>query len=188
MVLLDAFLGQMAEPIVLRRRTTDDGRLTTKRWALTGAKGRKPNLVRSFFLRDPGLEEHNIELQKVYRAIEKKEQRYATLWTDKADILFVAYGIASRVARGAAEKLRQKGIHAGLFRPISLWPYPYKALEKAAKSKKAVFVVELSYGQMVEDVQLALGKEIPIYFYGRGGGWVPSEEDIAAFVTARLRR
>jgi 2-oxoglutarate ferredoxin oxidoreductase subunit alpha len=186
LVLVAAFLGQMAEPIVIRHKTQDTRHKTEKKWALTGAKGRKPNLVRSFFLRDPGLEEHNLKLQKVYRAIEKKEKRYKTLWTDDADVIFVAYGIASRIAREAAEALRGKGIKAGLFRPITLWPYPYKALDKISKGKKAVFVFELSYGQMVEDVRLALGKDIPIYFYGRGGGGVPGEEELIKFVRSKI--
>jgi 2-oxoglutarate ferredoxin oxidoreductase subunit alpha len=186
MILLDAFLGQMAEPIIIRR-TTDDGRRTTaKEWALTGARNRKPNVVRSFFLKDPGLEEHNLILQKKYRSIESKEQRFEALWTDDAQIIFVAYGTAARIAKDTAQTLREKGIKAGLFRPITLWPYPYKALDAVCKNKKAVFVFELSYGQMVEDVRLTLGKTVPIYFYGRGGGGVFSQEELEKFVKSKL--
>ena len=186
MVLADAFLGQMAEPIRIRR-TTHDARRTTKKWALTGAQGRKPNIIRSFFLKDPGLEKHNLKLQKKYRLMEAKERRAQGLWTDDADIILVSYGIAFRMAKEAGQALRKKGIKVGLFRPISLWPYPYKELERVCNNKRAVFVFELSYGQMIEDVRLALGKDIPIYFYGRGGGGVFTDEELVAFVKSKLR-
>jgi 2-oxoglutarate ferredoxin oxidoreductase subunit alpha len=188
MVLLDAFLGQMAEAIVISHQVTrSPGHQVKKKWALTGAKGRKPNVIRSFFLKDPGLEEHNLMLQKKYQAIAKKETRCQTLWADDSEVVFVAYGAAVRIAREAAQDLRNQGIKVGIFRPITLWPYPCQALAKICKNKKAVFVFELSHGQMVEDVRLALGKDIPIYFYGRGGGGVFTEEELARFVKSTLR-
>ncbi|MBN2120208.1 MAG: 3-methyl-2-oxobutanoate dehydrogenase subunit VorB [Candidatus Omnitrophica bacterium] len=187
-ILLDAFLGQMAEPIkITHQDTKTQGRKVKKEWALTGAAGRSPNVIRSFFLKDPGLEEHNLILQKKYERIKSKERRFEAFDIEDSDIIFVSYGIPFRIARQAAQRLRSEGIRAGLFRPVTLWPYPYQELEKACARKKAVFVFELSYGQMLEDVKLALGKDIPIYFYGRGGGGVFTEGELIRFAKTKIK-
>jgi len=186
MLLLDAFIGQMAEPLVLSGQRIAHG--VKKEWALTGAKGRKANVIRSLFLGEGYLEKWNLSLQKKYKEIEKKEKRWETLNCEESEILFVSYGISSRIARGAAKILReQHNINAGLFRPKTLFPYPYKELRQAAREKKAVFVFELSYGQMVEDVRLALEGEAAVHFYGRAGGEVFTPEGIASFVKKKMK-
>ncbi len=187
MVLADAFLGQMAESVTLSvQRSTHK---VKKDWALTGAQKRRPNIVRSLYLGEGVLERHNLKLQKKYKEIEKKECSYKTFKCKDADYIFVAYGISARIAKGATLVLREQGIKVGLFRPISLWPYPYRELQRIARNKKAVFVWELSYGQMVEDVRLALDKyDIPVNFYGRAGGSVFSEKELVQFFTNKIKK
>ncbi len=186
MVLLDAFLAQMAEPIRFTLKGLTQN--IKKNWALTGAKKRKPNIIRSLFLKEGVLEKHNLRLQKKYNQIQKREKRYEILDIEGAEVLFVAYGISFRVAEESARLLKSVGLKIGLFRPITLWPYPYQALRKVAEDKKAVFVFELSYGQMLEDVKLALIGKAPVYFYGRAGGEIFTEEELISFVKDKLRR
>ena len=186
MILTDAFLGQIAEPMKLKE--VSPKLKDKKKWAVTGAKGRQPNIVRSFFLKEGVLEEHNKKLQASYREIERKEKRSEVVSdTANPEILFVAYGISFRIAKEAAAILKKEKIDAGIFRPITLWPYPDKDLRAAAKNKKAVFVFELSSGQMVEDVKLTLGSDSPIYFYGRSGGGVFSAKELVDFVKGKLK-
>jgi len=185
-VLIDAFLGQMAEPITLQ--TTNYKLQTAKSWALTGAAGRAPNVIRSLFLKEGALEQHNIRLQEKFSRMQSKERRFEAQDIKDADIIFVSYGVSFRIAKEVAGILREGRLKAGLFRPISLWPYPYQALKELSRGKKAVFVFELSYGQMIEDVRLAVGESLPIYFYGRGGGEVFTEEELAGFVISKCRQ
>lgn len=196
MVLVDAFLGQMAEPIILRSQghkvsaqaSPKGTRSQVKKgWALTGAAGRVPNVIRSLFLKEGVLEEHNIRLQEKFSRMQKKEERFEAQDTKDADIIFVSYGVSFRIAKEVARILREGRFKVGLFRPISLWPYPYQALREVSRGKKAVFVFELSYGQMLEDVRLAVGESPPIYFYGRGGGEVFTEEELVNFVISKLK-
>lgn len=187
MILTDAFLGQIAEPMKI-----DNSKLKIKNykkdWALTGARGREPNIVRSFFLKEGVLEKHNKKLQASYSVIEKKEKRAQVICdADDSEILFVAYGISFRIAKEAAAILKKEKINADIFRPITLWPYPDEALKKAAKGKRGVFVFELSSGQMIEDVRLTLGNSIPTHFYGRMGGGVFSAAELADFVKSKSR-
>ncbi len=184
MVLSDAFLGQMAEPITLSTQHSEHN--VKKDWALTGAKGRKQNIIRSMFLSEGALEEHNIALQKKYKEVKEKERRFEASGIEDADIIFTAYGISSRIARGAANLLREKGLKGGIFRPITLWPFPYDELQEASRGKRAVFVFELSYGQMVEDVHLSVKDRVKVFFYGRGGGGVFTEEELVNFVESKL--
>jgi 2-oxoglutarate ferredoxin oxidoreductase subunit alpha len=187
LVLTDAFLGQMAEPISLK--VPQPMPRVKKDWALTGAKNRAPNLIRSLLLKERALEEHNLMLQKKYRAIERKEVRYQSSMCQRADILCVAYGISYRIVLEAARILtKQTGIKIGLFRPVSVWPFPYKALRRASENKKAVFVFELSGGQMVEDVKLATRENLPLHFYGRMGGGVFTEKEVVGFIKRKLKR
>ena len=184
MILSDAFLGQMVESIQI---TDCRLQITNYRrgWALTGAKGRKPNIIRSLFLQEGVLERHNQRLQDKYRVIEKNEVRYEAIDCEEAEVIFVAYGISFRIAKEAALILERKGIKVGLFRPITLWPFPYNALKERVSPQKKVFVFELSSGQMKEDVILAIGEKCPLYFYGRIGGGVFTEREIVDFVTRR---
>jgi len=185
MILVDAMIAQMSEPIVITDHLNSQFQIK-KDWALTGAKNRAPHIIRSLFLEEGALDKHNLRLQKKYKKIKEKEKRFSVYNIEEADFIFVAYGISFRIAKEAAKILCEKNIKVGLFRPITLWPYPYDALRKVAENKKACFVFELSYGQMLEDVRLALGETIPLYFYGRAGGGVFTEEELVNFVLKNL--
>ena len=182
-ILGDGMLGQMMEPVIVHSGQLRAYRkkLNTKPWALTGCKGREPNVVKSFFMQEEGLEEHNKLLQKNYEQIRQSEQRFEGLHLDDSEIILVAYGSMARIARGAVERLRKQGKRAGLLRPISLWPFPADTFEELLQKKKKAlrfFVTEMSYGQMLEDVQLAVNGRAPVDFYGRSGGGIPTEEEI----------
>lgn len=176
MILGDGYLGQMSEPLVL-----PDGKpsIPEKPWALTGAKGRDPNTIASLRLTpDNYLEKHNLELDAVYREIREKETLSESFMTEDADFVLAAYGTSSRVCRKAVRALRSQGIKAGLFRPITLWPFPEKELASLAKKVKKILAVEMSLGQMVDDVILSAGSFTDIDFYGRAGGMIPEAEII----------
>ena len=184
-ILGDGMLGQMMEPITVHSSQSiahsKKKKLSTKKWALTGCKGRKPNVIKSLYLPEGELEECNKILQKNYNQIRKKEQRFAGLHLDDAEIILVAYGSMARIAHSVVETLRKKGKRCGLLRPISLWPFPTDVFEKLLKRKRKkmkFFVTEMSYGQMLEDVQLAVKGRAPVDFYGRSGGGIPTEEAI----------
>jgi len=175
MILGDGILGQMMEPLELSDKQIKV--YPPKSWALSGCKGRKPNIVKSFFMREGDLEKANLELQKNYEMIKKKEERFESLFLSDAKIILVAYGTMARIAKSAVSKLRAEGNKIGLIRPISLWPFPQKAFN--AKNKKLKYlVIEMSYGQMLDDVKLAICGKNSIEFLGRAGGGVPSEEAI----------
>jgi 2-oxoglutarate ferredoxin oxidoreductase subunit alpha len=169
-LLIDAFLGQMAEAVKIARPAHTKQK-NKKPWALTGARGRQPNITRSFFMREGALTVHNRALQKIYTRISREEARSEEYNTDNAGIVIVAYGISFRIAREAANTISGKS-SVGIFRPVTLWPYPAQALRRACKSAKAVLVCELSAGQMVEDVERYLAGRCPVYFFGQGGGEV----------------
>lgn len=187
-ILGDGMLGQMMEPLSVARipssvfrngrLTTDDGR--RKKWAATGCSGRKPNVVKSFYLNMGDLEKFNLKLQEKYKSIQAQEQLQETAYTDDARVILSAYGTMARIAKGAVEKLREKGKKVGLLRPITLWPFPQKIFRRLAASHKQLtfLTVEMSYGQMVEDVQLAVEGKAKVEFLGRSGGGIPTEEEI----------
>ena len=183
MILGDGILGQMMEPIILSNNKIKVNIL--KPWALTGCKGRKPNIVKSFFLREGALEEFNLKLQRNYAIIKKNEVRYEDLFLDDAKIVLVAYGTMARIAKSAINQLRLTGKKIGLIRPISLWPFPEKAFQLINKKVKYL-VIEMSYGQMLEDVKLAVNGTAQVEFLGRSGGGVPSEEEIISKVNKIL--
>jgi len=176
-ILADGIMGQAMEPVrpVYRmppRRVAD--------WALTGADGRPPRVVKSLHLRPEDLEAHNDALQLKFRTIAAAETRWAGESLEDAEIVIVAYGTAARVARTAVAQARSLGLRAGLFRPISLWPYPSEALDRATAGARAILVVELSAGQMIEDVRLSVEGRIPVLFLGRTGGMVPTPDAVVA--------
>lgn len=177
-VLGDGMLGQMMEPINLRPSMLLQK--FKKPWALTGCRGRKPNIVKSFYMREGDLEKFNLKLQEKYNKIKKEEQRHEELFLDDASIILVAYGSMSRIAKAAVKSLRNKGKKVGLIRPISLWPFPVEVFKRlsAGKKKRTFLAVEMSYGQMVEDVMLSAGKYSRVEFLGKSGGGIPTEEDI----------
>ncbi|GAB4403278.1 MAG: 3-methyl-2-oxobutanoate dehydrogenase subunit VorB [Anaerolineales bacterium] len=175
-VIADGMIGQMMEPVELPELKPPQR--PERPWALTGAKGRPRNIITSLQLDPPTLEKVNLRLQEIYKRIRENEQRYEEYMTDDADLLVVAYGTAARIVKTAIAKARRDGLKAGLFRPITVNPYPYDALRKAAEKAKRLLVVELSAGQMLEDVRLAVMDKRPIHFFGKMGGVVPMPEDV----------
>jgi 2-oxoglutarate ferredoxin oxidoreductase subunit alpha len=180
-ILADGILGQAMEPIVPAFREPERPAST---WQADGAAGRLPRVVRSLHLQPDDLERHNQDLQAKYATISEREVRWTGESLDDAELVIVAYGTAARVARTAIARARAGGLRAGLFRPITLWPFPTEALRELADRTRAILVVELSAGQMVEDVRLAVEGRTPVGFHGRTGGMVPSPGD----VLAELRR
>jgi len=174
----------MAEGIVFKK-PQDKYPKKKKTWALTGAKGRPQNIIRSLYLGEGVLEQHNLKLQKKYRLIEQKEVRFKQYIPSEAQLLIVAYGSMHRLAKDIVAELNKVKKKAGLFCPLTLWPFPYRALEKVKTRVKKVLVIEMSYGQMIEDVRLSLGKDIPIYFFGRAGGEVPQKDEIINYITKK---
>lgn len=183
MILGDGILGQMMEPVNLSTKKIKP--VIPARWALTGCQGRKPNIVKSFFMREGELEQSNLKLQKSYEIIKQTQTRYEGLFLADAEIILVAYGTMARIAKGAISKLRGAGKKIGLLRPISLWPFPQEPFNLKNRKLKYL-VVEMSYGQMLEDVRLAVAGRHPVEFLGRAGGGVPSEEQIIARVNKIL--
>ena len=176
MILGDGYLGQMSEPLVLPKAV---GKLPEKDWALTGAKGREPHIIASLRLNpDNYLEKHVYDLYENYKKIEENEVIYDTQNMDDADYMIVAYGTASRICKKAIRMLRAEGIKVGLFRPVTLWPFPKQAIADAAKKVKKILTVEMSMGQMVQDVQINAGKYCDVDFLGRPGGMLPEVEKI----------
>lgn len=174
LLLADGIMGQAMEPVepVFRVPEWDPSS-----WNLTGAAGRPPRVVKSLHLLPEDLERHNMHLQSKYATISEREARWAGEDLADAELVVVAYGTAARVARTAIERARAAGLKAGLFRPITLWPFPSRALAAVARSARAILVVELSAGQMVEDVRLAVDRT-PVFFHGRTGGMVPTPGEV----------
>jgi pyruvate/2-oxoacid:ferredoxin oxidoreductase alpha subunit len=182
-VLADAFVGQMMEPLELE---LVDIQAPEKPWAVRGTQETRKNVISSIYLTSDRMEEHVRKLEDKYKECERNECRWETYCADDAEVLLVGYGIVSRVLRSAVDMARQHGVKTGLFRPISLWPFPSDALCAAAAKVHKVMVVELSTGQMVEDVRLTLNGRIPVQFYGRVGGNVPSAESIYSELTQQM--
>ncbi|MGI6648742.1 MAG: 3-methyl-2-oxobutanoate dehydrogenase subunit VorB [Bacillota bacterium] len=164
MILGDGMLGQMMEAVSFPSCPHPE---VEKLWATTGARGREHNEIFSFYMRGEDLEKHNRQLAKKWEQMATEQKRYASYLIEDAEIVVVAYGISARVCRRAIRLAREAGIKAGLLRPISLWPFPVEAVVKAAQNARAFLVVEMSLGQMIEDVRLAIGNELPVEFYGR---------------------
>lgn len=176
MILADGTIGQMMEPVSL-----EVGAQTAyeKPWVLTGTKmARKRNVVTSLYLQPEELEKLNIERYERYRVIEEKEPMFERFHMDDAEICVVAYGITSRVSKNAVTAARAKGIRAGLIRPITLWPFPRAALAEAARTAKAFLSVEMSMGQMIEDVELSIRCSRPVTLVNRVGGMIPTPEQV----------
>jgi 2-oxoglutarate ferredoxin oxidoreductase subunit alpha len=174
-VIADGMIGQIMEPVELPEMREVERR--KQPWALTGAKGRPKNVITSLYLGAEKMEEVNLALQAVLKEIVANEVRYETFMADDADILIASYGTAARIARTAIREARQEGIKVGLFRPITVFPFPYTELRKASLGRQ-ILVVELNAGQMLEDVRLAVKDEVPTTFYGKMGGIVPLPGDI----------
>lgn len=176
MILSDAIMGQMMEPVTLPEMK--DIQKMNKPWATTGMKNRKQNLINSLGLLPEDLVKINLELQEKYRKIEANEVRYAVENVDDADLVLVAYGTSSRVARSAINMARKEGKKVGLLRPITLWPFPKQPLADLAAAGKRFLVVEMSAGQMVEDVILATNDRSKVEFFGVMNGAVPTVRQV----------
>jgi len=181
-ILGDGLIGQMMEPVKIDLDI--EPKIQPKPWALTGCKGREPNVIKSLILGDGLLEEHNKRLQEKFDLIKRQEVRAEALHIKDSEIILVAYGSAARIAKGAVEMARTKGIKAGMIRPITLWPFPEKLIEEACGTAKKFLVVEMNAGQMVEDVRLAINGKAKVDFYGRMGGGIPTEEEILSKIEA----
>jgi 2-oxoglutarate ferredoxin oxidoreductase subunit alpha len=180
MVICDGLIGQMMEPVDFSSVPTPHPPDKSS-WAATGCKGRKPHLIKTLFLDPQRSEEHNQKLTAKYDKIRENEVRFETYNIDnQCEVVMAAFGTAARVCKTAADELKSEGIHVGLFRPISLFPFPYEPLRKVSQMDKlrAFLVVEMNTGQMIDDIRLGVGDRKPIAFYGRQGGFVPSPEEV----------
>lgn len=176
MLLSDGTMGQMMEPVSL---DTAEVAAYDKSWALTGTKGeRKPNIVNSLFLQPEELERFNFERYERYKKIEATEAMYESYRMDDAELCVVAFGVAARVSKNAIDEARKQGVKVGMIRPITLWPFPKDALAKAADQVKAFLSVELSMGQMVEDIELATRCKKPVRLCNRVGGMIPTTDEV----------
>ncbi len=176
MILSDGLLGQMMEPVVFPEIEAPKD---TKNWACTGHGGkRKHNIVNSLYLKPEELEQSNIDRFKRYEIVRNELAEAECYLTEDAEIILTGYGAASRIIRSAVNAARAEGIKVGMIRPVTLWPFPEKVYAEAAKSAKAFLSVELSMGQMVNDVKLAINCSRPVHFFGRTGGMLPKPADV----------
>ncbi len=182
MILADGVVGQMMEKVVLppqRPRRTDEEIAEQCPWAVTGRPAtRRPNIITSLELDSAIMEKNNERFQATYRRIEENEVRYEARYTEDAEYLIVAFGSVARICQKAIEDARAKGIKVGLIRPITLWPFPYKEIADVARHTKGILCVELNAGQMIEDVRLAVGENVPVRHFGRMGGIVPNPQEV----------
>jgi len=180
----DGVIGQMMEPVEINNEVVQT---FEKPWASDGNLSRgSRNVINSLFLNPNKLEQHNIDLRHKYDVIEENEVEFECSMCEDADVLLVAYGTPSRIVKSAINQLREEGIKAGLFRPKTLYPFPYKQLKEASKNKKFVLCAELSMGQMIQDVKLAVEGSVPVHFYGRAGGIVFEPIEIVNAVKKNL--
>ncbi len=182
-IMTDGYVGQMMEPLEIQYREIE---APPKPWAVKGTLETRNNLISSIYLTPDQLEAHVRHLEAKYKVVQENEAQWETYLAEDAEVLVVGHGIVSRVLRTTVDLARAQGMKVGLFRPITLWPFPSKELARAADRAACVMVVELSTGQMVEDVKLALDGNVPVEFYGRVGGNVPSAEEINAELFSRV--
>ena len=176
MILSDGTMGQMMEPVSLEKGEINE---YDKSWALTGTKGeRKPNIVNSLFIQPDELENLNFERYERYKKIEAEEAMYEEYLMDDAEICIVAFGVASRVSKNAIDIARKEGIKVGMIRPITLWPFPKKVLNEAADKVNKFISVELSMGQMIEDIELAIRCKKEVLLCNRTGGMITTTQDV----------
>ena len=186
LLLGDGLMGQVMEPVVFPD-FIDLKDLPKKDWIINGCAGREARATFSMLLGHGDLHRHNLHLQEKFDRIEAEEQRWETTEAEDSEMVVVAYGTAARIAESAIEELRQEGISADLFRPITLWPYPGKPLRELVKGGRKIAVFELCLGQMVEDVVLSVGDRAEIYFYGIPGGLIPTPAEIADFLRSTAK-
>ncbi|HEU24489.1 MAG TPA: 3-methyl-2-oxobutanoate dehydrogenase subunit VorB [Mesoaciditoga lauensis] len=176
-ILVDGMIGQMMEPVELPEWKNIE-EFKEPDWALTGAKDRKPRKVTSFDLDPYELEKMNLRYQATYKKVTENEVRYEEFKIADADIIVVAYGTMARIVKTVVDSARKEGIKVGLFRPITLWPFPYERLSEIVGNVKHILTVEMSYGQMLEDVKLGVNGKTDVEFYGRSAGVVPTPMEV----------
>lgn len=191
MILSDGVIGQMMERVVLppaKPRRTEEQIAAECPWAANGhgLHSRRPNVITSLELESSVMEQKNLHLQAKYREIREREVRYQTVDLDDADYAIVAFGSAARISQKAMEMARADGLKVGLFRPITLWPFPERELAELATKVKGLLVVEINAGQMVYDVRLAVNGRVPVAHFGRLGGIVPDPDEIVEALNAKL--
>lgn len=178
MIVADGMIGQMMEPVEFKEMNTEHKR---PEWSTTGTMGKRaPNIINSLFLDPDELEQHNHKLFKKYDEMKRTEQDFELYNMDAPEIVTVAYGTTSRIVKNAIEALKADGINVGLIRPKTLWPFPEKAFEEYPKTCKGILVVEMSMGQMIDDVKAVNAGRVPVHFYGRTGGIIPTPEGVEA--------
>lgn len=184
MILADGVIGQMMEKVILpeqKPRKTEEEIRREQPWATLGkTKDRRPNIITSLELDPAAMERNNIRFQNKYKEIEENEVLYEALSCEDAEYLIVAFGSMARISQKVMETAREEGIKVGLFRPVTLWPFPKKQLKEYSKKIKGILTVELNAGQMVEDVKLAVECKIPVNYFGRLGGIVPTPDEVLA--------
>ncbi|MCD6441524.1 MAG: 3-methyl-2-oxobutanoate dehydrogenase subunit VorB [Candidatus Marinimicrobia bacterium] len=183
-ILTDGFIGQMMEPVEFPEPVE---KIPEKSWAVKGTDETSDNLITSIELDPDDLERHNQKLQQKYAIIEEREQRAEEYRTDDAEIILIGYGIVSRILQSVVDELREEGVKAGMLRPITLFPFPKKSVTKLAESAKFFLTVEMSNGQLVDDIRLNIEGKIPVYLYNRMGGNVPSLKEIHDEVMKLMR-
>jgi len=176
MILADGLLGQMMEPVDIKSKS--EPKRIDKPWALTGCNGREPNVIKSLLLGDRVLERHNLKLQEKFKKIGESEVRFETFFQRDSDLILIAYGSSARIAKSCMEAARREGLKVGMVRPITLWPFPRFIMEELAQKGKRFLVIEMSAGQMLEDVMLSVNGKTRVDFYGTMGGSLPREEEI----------
>ncbi|MFZ7103959.1 MAG: 3-methyl-2-oxobutanoate dehydrogenase subunit VorB [Peptococcaceae bacterium] len=185
MLLADGVIGQMMEPVEFPESLTS---LPEKPWATCGKGERERNIVNSLYIDPYELEQHNIRLKANLDKISENEIMSEAYLTEDAELILIAYGTSARIAQGVVDEAREAGLKLGLFRPITLWPYPSEELRKATLNARALLCVEMSsLGQMVDDVKLAVQCQKPVYFYGRSGGVIPTVEEVYAKCSELLK-
>ena len=180
-IMADGITGQMMEVVDIPE--AEPTGFDHSDWCVDGTPATAGNLVSSIVLEPDELEEHNLKLEGKYKKIEATEVRFEEYRTEDADLVVVAYGVVSRIAYSAVDMARDEGLKVGLLRPITLWPFPTEPIARLAGQAKSLLAVELSTGQMVEDVQLAVNGKAPVHFYGRCGGMVPGSKELVAEYT-----
>ena len=178
MILGDGMLGQMMEPVVFEKKESNRV-VPEKTWATTGTNMARPhNIINSLYIEPNTLEKLVLERYEKYAQIEATEKKYEAYKTDDADFILTAYGSVARICKNAVDALREEGIKVGLIRPITLWPFPSEAYQEHTKNASGILTVEMSMGQMVEDVKLAVNGKVPVHFFGRTGGNIPYPNEI----------
>ncbi len=185
LMLADGMMGQMMEPVIFK---TPKPRQYDESYMLKGKGQGKSKIIRGLILDAIRMEEHNWKLYRKYQVISQKEARSEAYFADDAEILIVAYGTAARIAKGAIKRLREMGIAVGMIRPITLWPFPSETIKEYASQARNFLVFEMSTGQMLEDVKLALEGAAEVHFYGRPGGVIPTPAELAKVIAYQVQK